>query len=258
MGAPKPKDNKKKAFDEILSQSASVDDIFKDSPVPKGTDPFEQLTPVQGIELNAAQNVASSDDTSVIKILDNDGLFCINRKFAALEGMLKLITKECTFGELSSEILRIAMEQVPSEAGSIIEIDFENENMFFRAVSGKSSKNLLSFTIPLGQGIVGFVCENQQSMALSKVDESSVYLKSISDSVGFETRNVLAFPIVIRGVTFGCIELLNRLGEDSYTDADKEVLGAICNFAAKVIENRLLLAALTKELAEFKGQGEAA
>lgn len=258
MGSDRP--NKKK-FEEVLNQSASVDEIFQDSPTPKGTDPYSQLESIKPLAVEeAATDFEQIGGATQVNILDNDTLFCVNRKFAALEELFRLIGRECSFGELASEILRISMEHVKSEAGSIVEIDFENNNMFFRAVSGRSSKNLLSFTIPRGQGVVGFVCENQQHMALSKIDDSSVYLKTISDSVGFETRNVIAFPIVIRGISFGCIELLNRLGEDSYTDADKEVLATICEHAARVIENRLMLAAITKDLFDLKkvGRGEAA
>jgi len=263
-------DNKKKkpSFDDVLNRGASVDKIFEDAPIPKGTDPFEKLEPVatESVTISPlAVEEASADFEQIggatpVNILDNDTLFCVNRKFAALEELFRLVGRDCTFGELTSEILRIAMEHVKSEAGSIVEIDFENNNMFFRAVSGRSSKNLLTFTIPRGKGVVGFVCENQQVMALSKVDESSVYLKTISDSVGFETRNIVAYPLVIRAVTFGCLELLNRLGEDFYTDADKEVLATICEFAAKVIEQRLVLAAVTKELIDLRklDRGEAA
>lgn len=249
-----------KKFAEILEKGAQVDEIFKDSPSPKGSNPFAgdgapdiQVLAIEEVPKSFSDPAPSvepsaSSDAPVFAVADNDSLFCINRKFAAIESLFRLIGRDYySFGQLVSEILRVAMEQIHSEAGSFLEIDHQNQCMFFRAVTGRSSKNLLDFTVPLGQGIVGFVCETQQPMALSSVDDSSVYLRSISDAVGFETKNLIAYPIVIRGVVFGCIELLNRLGEPQYSDADKEVMATIAEYAGKVIENRLLMSALSKK-----------
>lgn len=259
--APSPND-----FDEILNRGAKVDEIFKDQAVPRGSDPFdlrkaeEVDQPSEGLALSISppsqENLDLNEADSNLgqgSLSDNDGLFFINRKFAALESIFKLVTRDqMSFGQLISEILRVAMEQVKSDAGSFLEIDYQNNCMFFRAAAGRASEGLLNFTVPLGQGIAGFVCETQQPLALSNIDDSRVYLRSISDAVGFETKNMIAVPVVIRGVTFGCLELLNRLGETQYTEADKEVLSAICEFGAKVIENRLLLSAISKELAALK------
>lgn len=237
MSGGNHKKKSKKSFEEVLENGALVDDIFKDSPAPPGSNPFNELEePTLLLEPGESPKMGS-----------DESLLASTRKLAALEELFKLVTRDCTFGELASEILRIAMTYVPSDAGSLLEIDYQNQCMFFRAVTGRSSKNLLSFTVPIGQGIVGFVCENQQVMNLSAVDDNNMYLRAISDSVGFDTKNLVAFPIIIRGVSFGCLELLNRMGQPTYTDADLEVLSTICDAASKVIENRLLNAALWQE-----------
>lgn len=253
--------NTTQPFDQVLEKGASVDSMFKDTPTPKGSDPFEvqplvveevqQADPIRLVlaEENAPVAESLATEGPAIAVDDQDTLFCINRKFAALEAIFNLVTKACSFTEMIQQIIDISVEQVKSETGSFIEIDYQKNIMFFRAISGRSSpqsKNLFSITIPRGQGVVGFVCENQQTMALSRVDETSIYLSKISDSVGFETNNLIAVPVTIRGATFGCIELLNRVGEEKYTDADKEVLAAVSKYAARVIENRLNMAALTQ------------
>jgi GAF domain-containing protein len=250
---------KKPNFTEILEKGAQVDDIFRDTPAPKGSDPFQEqgIVPLAIEEattsVNVAEPVVPGMENTQINFVDNDSLFCINRKYAAVSELFKLITREnISFGQMISEILRISMDQIKSEAGSFLEIDHNNQCMFFRAATGRSSENLLNFTVPLGQGIAGFVCETQQPMALSSIDDSSVYLRSISDAVGFEAKNMIAYPVVIRGVSFGCIELLNRLGEPQFTDADREVMATICEYGARIIENRLLLAAMSKELITLK------
>ncbi|MBI2607015.1 MAG: GAF domain-containing protein [Deltaproteobacteria bacterium] len=231
-------DRKKNDFSEILEGGPKSDNIFKDDRPPFGSDPYA-ANPKQPKVLDELE-------------LENESFFTIHKKYAAVEKILALINKECSFGELISEILLIAMEQSRSEAGSFLEIDYEHRCMFFRAVSGKSSQSLLKVTIPLGAGIVGHVCETRKMVVLSEIEDSSMYLKSIENLVGFEARDVIAAPIVIRGATFGCLELLNCIGSDHYGDAEKEVLQAICEFAGKIIENRLVMAAFSKELEGYR------
>ena len=52
---------------------------------------------------------------------------------------------------------------------------------------------------------------------VSDVAENKMHLKAIQDAVGFEARNLVAVPIVIRGRIFGVLELLNRIGEHDFT-----------------------------------------
>ncbi len=240
----------KKTFSEVLEEGAKVDPIFD-------------------------SNTAEASD---FKLQEWE------KKYQILDQLFSLITKEYSFNELSAEILKIAIEHIPSQAGAVFEVDYKNDCMFFRAAQGQASENLLSLLIPKGEGVVGFVCENQQSLSVSNTNGNPMYLRVISDFIGFETHNVLAHPIVIRGVTFGCIELLNREAEhlrlererveratrtlgvgekvsganvdatkpdvnatksnaNSYLEDDQTLLAMICQYAAKLIENRLMIAA---------------
>ena len=54
--------------------------------------------------------------------------------------------------------------------------------------------------------------------------------------------HLIALPIVIRGKVFGVLELLNRIGEETYSDTDIDLLTALCNMAARAIEIRLMIA----------------
>jgi GAF domain-containing protein len=134
------------------------------------------------------------------------------------------------------------MKVVKCEAGSIFEVDESRNALFFRAVVGQSSDQLASFVIPLGQGIVGHVAESRQPVVVSDVPENKMHLKAVQKAVGFETRNIVALPIIVRGRVFGVLELLNRVGEAEFTPTDMELLGACIQLAAKAIEVRLMIA----------------
>jgi sigma-B regulation protein RsbU (phosphoserine phosphatase) len=109
---------------------------------------------------------------------------------------------------------------------------------------------LSHFTVPKGQGIAGFVAESLQTLVVSNAKENQMHLKSIAKSVGFDARNLLAAPIVIRGKIFGVLELLNRLGEKDYSQSDIEVINYFCQVAAKAIEIRMMLSLLRKQMSQ--------
>jgi GAF domain-containing protein len=108
----------------------------------------------------------------------------------------------------------------------------------------------------MGQGIVGHVAESKQPLIVSNVSENRNHLKAIEKAVGFETRNLVAIPIIVRGQVFAVLELLNRQGEDNYSEEDLEVLKYLCETAGKTIEIRMMIAWAARQ--KLNSSGEAA
>jgi GAF domain-containing protein len=193
-----------------------------------------------------------------VGLFDDDTVAITAAKFALVESFLKQVTRDQGFGDFIREILLTTMKVVKSEAGSVLEVDHKKNSLFFRAVVGTSSDRVSSFVIPMGQGIVGHVAESRRGILVSNVGENKLHLKAIQDAVGFETRNMAAIPIVIRGRIYGVLELLNRIGEPDYTNSDLELLNYACEMAAKAIEARLMIAWGAQRRSSAAGNGEAA
>lgn len=182
-------------------------------------------------------------------LLSHDALPVVMAKISALESFISVSTRDCGFNDFMREILIIMLRVVKCEAASIIEADHQNKTLFFRAVVGRSSDRVVNFVVPFGQGIVGHVAESRMPLIVDNVPSNDVHLKSIEKAVGFETNNLAAIPIVIRGKIFAVVEFLNRIGEANFTPADVEILTYLCQTAAKVIEMRLMIAWSKKEAA---------
>jgi GAF domain-containing protein len=180
-------------------------------------------------------------------------------KATALETFLNIITLDYKFQDFIREILMVILKVVKSEAGSILEVDPVNHTLFFRAVAGHSSDQVMNFVIPFGQGIVGYVAESHLPLVVDNVPENKVHLKSIEKAIGFETRNIAAMPLLIRGRIYGVLELLNRIGEANFTPSDVELLAYLCQMASKAIEARLMIAWSKKQAQRISDpRGEAA
>lgn len=130
---------------------------------------------------------------------------------------------------------------IPSEAGSIFEIDANDQLLFFRAATGQDSDKIRRTTIPFGKGIVSQVAESQQGIVVPNTQDNAHHLKLIGQMIGFEAKDLMAVPIIIRGKTYGVVELLNRTGGSTFTPDDLELLYDMIGYIAKAIEVRLMI-----------------
>ncbi len=177
-----------------------------------------------------------------VLISDQDSLAQAVAKVMALESFTELLVRDCKFQEFMRQLLLVFLRVVKCEAGSILEVDQEDQRLFFRAVAGRSSDRVAQFVIPMGQGIAGRVAATKEPLIVSNIEECAEHMKSVQDAVGFETKNLVAFPILIRGRVFGVVELLNRLDQDSFSPDDIELIRHLCLHAARIIEARLMIA----------------
>lgn len=166
----------------------------------------------------------------------------IAAKLTVSESLFKLLTANVNFHDFMREILITVTKVIKCEAASILEVNHVENNIFFRAAVGHSSDRVVKFVIPMGKGIVGHVIESRQPLIVANVAENKQHLTAITQAVGFETRNMVAFPIFVRGKVFGVIELINRIGEDEFTEEDIDMINSINQLISKAIEIRMMMA----------------
>lgn len=190
-----------------------------------------------------APSAAESPTAGIGSLLMGEDALAMNTaKLAFAEALIALMTKNLSFHDYMRELLLAIIRVVKCEAGTIFELDQSTNQLFFRAVSGQASDTVSRFIIPYGQGIVGYVAESRQPIVENNVAANNQHIQAISTAVGFEARNIVAVPIVVRGKIYGVVELLNRIGDTGFTQQDVELLQYICHKAAQGIEVRLMLA----------------
>jgi len=167
-------------------------------------------------------------------------------KLMVLERLFSLLSQDIEFHELLDELLKIVLTAVPCEAGSIIEVDYVRGDLFFSATAGTSSEKLQAFRIPQNSGIAGFVAQSQTPYLVGNADGDNRHLAVVSESIGFNVHNLVCIPLVIRGKTFGVVELLNKMGSESFNQEEVSLLNEVANYVSAVIENKLVLMELSK------------
>jgi diguanylate cyclase (GGDEF)-like protein len=148
--------------------------------------------------------------------------------------------------------LRLALEKanqfVPSEAGSIFLDDPSTkrrdrgkyrERHWLAAVAsfGPKSKATLGKKVAATQGVVGHVYVSGQAYFSPELSKDPRF--SSAEHRHGDTSSVLCVPIFIRDSVVGVLELSDKLGKKSYTDADFELLQIFAGYISASIQNFL-------------------
>lgn len=165
------------------------------------------------------------------------------------ERMFDLLVCEKSFNDLAENILSSLIKASSGTAGSILELDQERNEFFFRAVFGSNDpEKVKAFRVPAGKGIVGHVAESRQPLLLNDVEGDERQLKAISMSAGLEIVTFMALPVLITNRLYGVVEVFNKAGGARFDKADLQLMEESTRMAAKVLEVRFLMAELVRKL----------
>jgi hypothetical protein len=142
--------------------------------------------------------------------------------------------------ELLTTIISIVTAELPSEEGSILLHDEEtNEFEFFTAV-GETGAELVKLRFPADKGIAGRALREGRTLVVNDVQSSPDFYEAIDKAHGFQSKSILAAPLISGDETVGVIEAVNKVGKDGFGEEDKRLLTAIADEVALAIKNARL------------------
>lgn len=142
-------------------------------------------------------------------------------------------------------VLSVALEHAEricsAETSSIWELDAAAGELFFRIVRGRAAPEIGNLRIPVGQGIVGSVAASGRPELIHDVAADPRWRGDSSEA--FDTRAILAVPLVSRGRVIGVLQLLNPVGRERFDDDDLRRMRLFAGPLAHALENAKLYAA---------------
>lgn len=164
------------------------------------------------------------------------------------ESILQSFVRDCNFTQFCDGLVNLIIKAIPCEAATLFELNQEAQSLFFRSTFGSDSNmGIPDLTIPMGQGFVGHVALSRKPILVSDVKKNKSHLSTVAQVIGFEAKNLIATPIIIRNNLFGVFELINRLEIPVFSSSDVELLTYFSDLASKAIEGRLMIAWAKKE-----------
>ena len=182
-------------------------------------------------------NMQNQPGVDFAQLSQSDALELLHYKtqLEAVEGISQALFQSIDLDELVETTLRIALEEVGAEAGSILLADPEKEALIFQYSIGDKPVPR-GTAIAWDKGISGAVFQSGEARITNQADQDSSHLRQIDQATGFVTRDMITVPLRRwRGEPIGVLNVLNkRVGP--LTNHDLGLLTIISAFAALAIQ----------------------
>jgi Nif-specific regulatory protein len=138
---------------------------------------------------------------------------------------------------LLERIVESATRLTEGEASSLLLVNPNNQKLYFEIALGAKGADVQKYSLNMGEGIAGWVAENNRSLIVNDVDEDPRHFRQSDQDIGFKTKAILAVPMRMRDQVMGVIEIVNKKGDRPFDQTDLQWLEIFANQAALAIQN---------------------
>ncbi|MCJ7624947.1 MAG: GAF domain-containing protein, partial [Anaerolineaceae bacterium] len=162
------------------------------------------------------------------------------QQLASLNEVSKQLTSNLNYESLLQSILLNAVSILNSEAGSLLLIDEDTDELIFEVTVGPVADELYKKRLPSGSGLVGKSVKTGKPVIVNDVYKSQDWYEKSDQETGFVTRSLLVVPLEAKDTILGVIEVINKKDESPYNREDEQLLSAFAAQATIAIENARL------------------
>jgi signal transduction histidine kinase len=138
------------------------------------------------------------------------------------------------------ETLRVALDVLCADAGTLYLYDPPTDSLVFRYVVGPTADKLIGTSMPASTGIAGQVFRSGVPDLTQKAYESGNFNRAVDAQSGYNTQSIMTVPVKRPdGDPIGVMQVMN-FKEDAFDHRDLEVLQVLCAQAATAIEHARL------------------
>lgn len=170
--------------------------------------------------------------------MKNDVSFRIERYRRIIDVSLDLAST-LDLNELLKRINRLAVELTNAEASSILLYDERKNQLYFAVADNPETEAALSSVVVPPESIAGWVATHREAVFVPDVQQDQRFFRNVEQMLNFQTRSIMATPMLIKGRLIGVLETLNKQN-GPFTEEDLEMLMVLSAQAAVAIENSRL------------------
>ncbi len=168
-----------------------------------------------------------------------DEVYALRRYITALQdlqGTVQRFAPEQDILDLLGETLACAMVLLDTNDGSLMLVDEETDELVFVLVHGTVGQALVGQRFDRRKGIAGWAAEHAEPVIVDNVNTDVRFFAEMDERVGFETRSLLAVPLIARGQVLGVVEVINKQTGKEFTEADASLLSILATLAASALD----------------------
>ncbi|MBI4386235.1 MAG: GAF domain-containing protein [Elusimicrobia bacterium] len=156
-----------------------------------------------------------------------------------------LLASKIELPEVLTSIIELSSRVVDAETASLLLLDPESHELYFHVALGLDPE-VSRIRLRLGEGIAGSVAKEGKPVIINDVRSDPRWSSSVDEQSGFQTRSILAAPMMIKGKLVGVVEAINHI-EGPFSFDELRIFEAFASQAAIAIDNAQLFASLRTE-----------
>ncbi|MCK4308823.1 MAG: GAF domain-containing protein, partial [Candidatus Atribacteria bacterium] len=147
----------------------------------------------------------------------------------ALNNISLELTRTTDLDVLLNKIIKYTAIIVKAEAASILLLDKEKNELYFKASLGKKSKEIKKCKVKFGEGIAGWVAEKGKTLIVDDVAKDTRWNKNLDSAIKFKTKSLICVPLILEKEIMGVMEVINKKGKEYFDKNDEEILNSFAN-----------------------------
>jgi signal transduction histidine kinase len=170
-----------------------------------------------------------------------------------LERMLELgraLSLSAEIEPFLQSLIAAASELTDSEVASVLEIQDTGDHFLFLAAPWFHRDSLKAVKVPVRGSVAGLAYQNVKPAVVNDVLSAAHHFKGADQAAEFQTRSVVAVPVIFKGEISGVLEAVNKTGSAHYTEEDITILETLASQAAIAMQNARMMDRVRKSLDE--------
>ena len=157
-------------------------------------------------------------------------------RVALLEKLWARVKPEDKEDELINCIMRMTHDAVNSSASSLLLLDDDTQELYFKFADGPVGQQLKRLHISRQSGIAGWIVRNARPLVVNDAEKNSNFYKMIDNATGFKTKSIIGVPIILGDKVIGVIEVLNKADGADFTRKDLRIMMGVAATIGMTIE----------------------
>jgi GAF domain-containing protein len=149
-----------------------------------------------------------------------------------------------------NRVMDCAVQILNAEAGSLLLVDRNGEELTFEVVLGPTGSELKGLKTKIGKGIVGTVAQTGQPLIVNDAPADPRWNVAFDEATNFRTRDILCVPMITHERVVGVVEVINKQDGTAFSEEEASLLMSFGAQAAIAIENAQIFGRVDKALAE--------
>lgn len=172
-----------------------------------------------------------------------------NERLKRLERLLeviRMVSADLDDFTVLQSIISVASELTQSEVASILRYNEEDGYLHFVAAPWFHRDSIESVRVPLGESIAGWVFKYGKPLVIQDVKEDKRFYSEVDDAAEFQTKSIVAVPLLFNGNPVGVFEAINKTNRAHYNGEDVTILETLASLTALIVRNHSLKEEITK------------